>query len=90
MKRAVAIDHLEHAVDEFLALVIGKAAQRDAAAKMIVAIRVSAGATKRTFSCDFDGQVRAVARKDAAPGLNDLARANVSRHVPLIISCYPL
>ena len=70
---------------------VGEAAKRDTtAAKMIVTIRVAAGAPKRTFSCDFDGEVRAVAREDAAPGLYDLARANVCRHVSPIISCYPL
>jgi hypothetical protein len=81
VERAMAVNERHEARHQLVAFVVRQAAQRDVAAKMIVTIRVAARTTKRTFSCDFDGNVRAVARKDAAPGLNDLARANVSRHV---------
>src|SRR6185295_5528743 len=47
---------------------------------MIVAVRVTARAAQRTLARDFDRDVRAVARKNAAPGLNDLARADVACH----------
>ena len=81
VQRPVTIDQRHETRHQLVALVVRKAAQRDTAAKMVVTICVTAGTPKRTFSCDFDGDVRAVARKDAAPGLYDLAGANVCRHV---------
>src|SRR5262245_5163375 len=75
------IDERHEARNQFVALVVCKPAKSDAAPKMIVAIRVAARTAERTFARDFDGEVRAVTRKDAAPGLHDLARSNVCRHV---------
>ena len=90
VERPVAIDERHEALHELVALVVVQASQRDVAAEMIVAVGVAAGTTERTLARDLDRDVRAVARKDAAPCLNDFARANVSRHVPPIMTCYSL
>jgi hypothetical protein len=54
VQRAMAIDERHEARDQFVPFVVGEAAKRDVAAKMIVAVRVAAGAPKGTFACDFN------------------------------------
>ena len=76
VERTMAIDEGHEARDQLVALVVGEAAQRHATAKVIVAVGVTSGTTQRTFARDLDRDVRAVARKDAAPSLDDFSSAN--------------
>jgi hypothetical protein len=71
MKRPVAIDYVEHAVDQLLAFVVCKAAQRDAAAKMRVIVCVTAGAPERTFPGNFNRKRRLLASQNFAPRAED-------------------
>ena len=65
------VDDVDHAVDQFLALVVGKLSQNDVAAEVGVAIGVAARAPQRTLARDLNRQVRPVAREDAPPSLED-------------------
>ena len=76
VERSMAIDKCHEARDQLVALVVGEAAQRHATAKVIVAVGVASGTSQRTFARDLDRDVRAVARKDAAPSLDDFSSAN--------------
>ena len=67
MQRTVAIDELDDAVDELLALEVADLAQRHLAAEVIVAVGVAAGAVQRAFARDFDRQRRRVAGKNSTP-----------------------
>ena len=61
------IDQRDHPIDERLALEIAHLPQCQFAAEMIVAVRVAAGAAKRTLAGDFDGQGGRVSRENSAP-----------------------
>ena len=61
------VDQAENAVDERLPLVVADFAQRDVAAKMLVAVGVAAGTLQRTLPCDFDRERRTVAAENPAP-----------------------
>ena len=71
MQRPPLLDEIEHAVDEFLSLVVGELAQHDVAAEMRVAVRVTARTPERTLARDLDRQIRAIPLQDPAPGLDD-------------------
>ena len=51
---ATELIHIGQAVDQFLAFEVAHFAERDVAAKMIVAVGVAAGTTQRTFAGDFN------------------------------------
>ena len=87
VKRLVAIDHRHEAADQFVALVVGEAAKRHATAEMFVAVRVTARAPQWTFASDFDRKIGTMPGQDAAPCLDDFARADgFSAHVaPIMI-----
>src|SRR4029453_12435469 len=72
VNRAMPIDERHEPLDELVTLVVVEPAQRDVAAKMLVAVRVAAGATKRALARDLDRDVRAIAGKDAAPCMEDI------------------
>ena len=57
--------------DELVALVVREPAQRDIAAKVLVAVGIAAGTAERTLFGDLDRQVRTIPGKDLAPRLND-------------------
>src|SRR5205809_1846754 len=71
VKRPVAIDQRHDAVDELLPFEIPELAQREIAAKVIVAVRVTPGTTQRALAGDLDGHRGSVAGKDAAPRGNN-------------------
>ena len=76
-------DNLEHAVDEGLALEIGKRPQRLPAAQVLVAVGVAPRTAERTLTSNFDGKVWTVTLENAAPGRN-----NAFHHVTLAHSPY--
>jgi hypothetical protein len=82
MQWAMAVDKRHEAADKLVALVVGEASKRDIAAQVIIAVRVASRTTKGALSCDLDRDVRAIAREDPAPRLDDFATANpVFAHV---------
>src|SRR5436190_3985244 len=80
VQRAMAVDERHEARHQLVALVVSQPAQRHVAAKMIVAVGVASGASQRALFGNLDRDVRAVARKNAAPCLNQLASVDVARH----------
>ena len=71
--RPMALDDVQHAVDELLSLEVRELAQHDVAAEMRVAVGVAARAAQRTLARDLDRQVRLVPCEDPAPRLEDCA-----------------
>ena len=67
VKSAVLAHEPQDFGDQRFALVVRDLAQVDVAAEMIGPVGIAAGAAQRTFSRNLDGQVRGVARQDAAP-----------------------
>ena len=64
-------DELDDAVDERLSLEIAQLAQGEAAAEMLVAVRVTARAAQRTLARDLDRERRRVAGENSTPGLHN-------------------
>jgi hypothetical protein len=58
MQGTKAVGDFQDSVDELLAFVVPQAAQRLAAAYVIVTVRITAGASQRTFPRNFDGKGR--------------------------------
>jgi hypothetical protein len=75
------IDQRHEALHELVSFEIRDSSERHASAEVVVAVRVASGTSQRTLTGDLDRNVRAVARKDATPRLNQFASANVVRHV---------
>jgi hypothetical protein len=69
--RTMAIDRLEHAVDERLALEVRQRPQRLPAAEVLVAVGVAPRTAERAFTGDFNGEIRPVSLEDSPPGRND-------------------
>src|SRR5215203_6331733 len=87
MQRPVLIDQGHEPRHQLVAFVIGEAAQRHVATKMLVAVGVAARTAQRTFFGDFDRYVRTIAREDPAPRLDQLACADGgSAHLVTILS----
>ena len=71
VQRLLPPNDVEHAVDEFLSLVVGQFAKHDVTAQMRVAVRVAPGASQRALARDLDREVGTIPRKNQAPGFDD-------------------
>jgi len=67
VQRLQPIDDFDDAVDEGLALSIGQRSECLAAAKVFVAVGVTARATQRAFTGDFNREVGTIPRQNLAP-----------------------
>ena len=82
----VAIDERHETGDELVALVVGEPAQRDVAAKMLVAVGVAARTAQRTLLGDLDREFRTIARENTAPSLDDFLDSDAGcAHVATIM-----
>ena len=76
---ALAIDDFHESIDELLAFEVPEPAQGDAAAEMIVAVRVAAGTPQRALSRDLDRKYRLMSAEDASPrGKNPFHRLTIA------------
>src|SRR3954447_5488153 len=67
MERTMFVDERQELVDQLLSLEVAYFAQRDTTAEVLVAVRVAAGAAKRTLARDLDGKSRCVPVEDPSP-----------------------
>src|SRR5262245_9625163 len=67
----MAIDEIDHAVDERLTFEVAYFTKRQLAAEVIVAVRIAPRTSQRTFARDLDRQRRYVTGEDATPSRDD-------------------
>ena len=71
VERLVLLEEREHRVDELLTLEVLQLAQRDLAAEMVAAVRITAGAGERALARNLYREVRLIAGKNPAPRPDD-------------------
>jgi hypothetical protein len=71
----VLIDQLQETVDEFVAFVVADLPERDFAAEVLIAVRVTAGAAQRALSRDLNRQCRPIAAQNPSPSCDNPVHA---------------
>ena len=74
VQRTMAFDEGHEALDELVALVVREPSEGDVAAEVVVAVRVAARASKRTFLCDLYREIRTVPLQNPPPCLDHISR----------------
>jgi hypothetical protein len=75
MQRLVLGDQPHHAVDEFLTLEVAHLTERQVSTEVVVAVRITSGASQRAFASDLERERWCVAGEDPTPSRDNPVHA---------------
>ena len=84
VERAVTANQRQHSVNQLLAFVIGKRAQRPALPEMFGLVSVTSRAAQRALAGDLDRQHRMMAAQNAAPAADNVSFFHCEPLLPIV------